>query len=73
MKQNLVKNSKGQYNYQFLFIGGGFNDVWASNKTEAIKLANQKFPSFKVQESTFVKATAKMMEQQNKMGWMMFN
>jgi hypothetical protein len=40
----LLKNHKGEYNYQFNWIeeGGstcGFNDVWASNKKEAVKKA----------------------------------
>ena len=40
----LLKNNKGEYNYQFNWIeeGGstcGFNDVWASNKKEAVKKA----------------------------------
>ena len=40
----LLKNHKGEYNYQFNWIDcnghtTGFNDVWASNKREAVKLA----------------------------------
>jgi hypothetical protein len=29
--ERLLKNSKGQYRYQFNWVGGGFNDVWAKN------------------------------------------
>jgi hypothetical protein len=72
-KEKLLKNSMGNYYYQFLFQGGGFNSVWASNKSEAINIAKEKFPSMKVQESTFVKATESMRKSQDLAGWMMFN
>ena len=72
-KEKLLRNTKGEYNYQFLFIGGGFNNVWAINKLEAIKIAKQKFPSMKVQENSFLKATPKMRKEQDLVGWMMFN
>ena len=29
--EKLLKNSKGQYRYQFNWVSGGFNDVWAKN------------------------------------------
>ena len=29
--EKLLKNSNGQYRYQFNWISGGFNDVWAKN------------------------------------------
>jgi hypothetical protein len=40
----LLKNHKGEYNYHFSWIDcngsvTGFNDVWASNKKEAVKKA----------------------------------
>jgi hypothetical protein len=40
----LAKSSNGDYNYQFHFVDEkghycGFNDVWAPNKKEAIRLA----------------------------------
>ena len=40
----LLKNVKGEYNYQFNWIDEtgmttGFNSVWASNKREAVKKA----------------------------------
>jgi hypothetical protein len=72
-KEKLLKNSIGNYYYQFLFQGGGFNSVWAANKSNAIKLAKEKFPSMKVQENTFVKATESMRKSQDLAGWMMFN
>ena len=43
-KGKLLKNSKGEYNYQFNWKDEhgkvtGFNDVWAPSKREAVKLA----------------------------------
>lgn len=32
--EKLLKNSKGQYRYQFNWVSGGFNDVWAKNLKE---------------------------------------
>jgi hypothetical protein len=32
--EKLLKNSKGQYRYQFNWISGGFNDIWAKNLKE---------------------------------------
>ena len=29
--ERLLKNSKGEYRYQFNWVSGGFNDVWARN------------------------------------------
>ena len=29
--ERLLKNSKGEYRYQFNWVSGGFNDVWAKN------------------------------------------
>src|SRR6056300_518107 len=42
----LLKNSRGEYNYHFNWMNEnghvtGFNDVWASNKREAVKLAKK--------------------------------
>ncbi len=33
-RETLLKNSKGQYRYQFNWVGGGFNDIWAKNLKE---------------------------------------
>ena len=40
----LLKNSRGEYNYHFNWVNEdgqvtGFNNVWATNKRDAIKLA----------------------------------
>jgi hypothetical protein len=33
-REKLLKNSKGQYRYQFNWTSGGFNDIWAKNLKE---------------------------------------
>lgn len=43
-REKLLRNSKGEYNYQFNWMdengrNNGFNDVWAANKREAVKKA----------------------------------
>lgn len=45
-REKLLKNHKGEYNYHFNWIDcdghtTGFNDVWAPNKREAVKLAKK--------------------------------
>jgi len=40
----LLKNSRGEYNYHFNWVNEngqvtGFNNVWATNKRDAVKLA----------------------------------
>ena len=32
--EKLLKNSKGQYRYQFNWVSGGFNEIWAKNLKE---------------------------------------
>ena len=32
--ERLLKNSKDQYRYQFNWVSGGFNDIWAKNLKE---------------------------------------
>lgn len=32
--ERLLKNSKGEYRYQFNWVSGGFNDIWAKNLKE---------------------------------------
>lgn len=44
--EKLLKNSRGEYNYHFNWMNEnghvtGFNDVWATNKRDAVKLAKK--------------------------------
>jgi hypothetical protein len=41
--ERLLKNSKGQYRYQFNWVSGGFNDVWAKNLKEFKVELNRQF------------------------------
>ena len=83
----LLKNTKGEYNYQFNWIDEngssvGFNDVWASNKREAIKRAKLRespakddewgrFTGMYVDVKSMYRATAKEAADMNRLGWMM--
>ena len=79
--ERLLKNSKGEYRYQFNWIGGGFNDVWAKSKREAYakvvrehKEREKKYPThvkLRPDYKTMRKCTYSEYQEQNKMGWMM--
>jgi hypothetical protein len=59
-REKLLKNSKGQYRYQFNWIGGGFNDIWAKNIIEFMAEVKRQFgnSNLKVDYTTLHKATA---------------
>ena len=83
----LLKNNKGEYNYQFNWIDEngmtvGFNDVWATNKREAIKNAKKmekpakdytwgRMTGMFVNVKSMYKATAKQADAMNRLGNMM--
>lgn len=54
--EKLLKNSKGEYRYQFNWVGGGFNQIWAKNLTEFKAEVKRKF-SLEVDYTTLHKAT----------------
>jgi hypothetical protein len=58
-REKLLKNSKGQYRYQFNWIGGGFNDIWAKNIIEFMAEVKRQFgnSNLKVDYTTVHKAT----------------
>ena len=58
-REKLLKNSKGEYRYQFCWVGGGFNDVWAKNLKEFKVELKRRFPNSKleVDYKTLYKAT----------------
>ena len=56
-REKLLKNSKGEYRYQFNWVGGGFNQIWAKNLKEFKAEVKRKF-SLKVDYNTLHKATA---------------
>jgi len=59
-RENLLKNSKGQYRYQFNWVGGGFNDIWAKNLKEFKSELKRQFgkSNLSVDYNTLHKATA---------------
>jgi len=70
-RENLLKNSKGEFRYLFNWISGGFNDVWAKNKKEALMKANEIASNFRVAESTMYKCTPSESDEWDRMGNMM--
>ena len=57
--EKLLKNSKGEYRYQFCWKSGGFNDVWAKNLKEFKAEVKRRFlsPNLEVDYTTLHKAT----------------
>jgi hypothetical protein len=41
----LLINSKGEFNYHFNWIGGGFNDVWARDLQHFKEVVKERFPN----------------------------
>jgi len=72
-RESLLKNSAGQYRYQFNWIGGGFNDIWAKNLTEFKSELKRQFGNSKleVDYNTFHKATPSEARSWDKAGNMM--
>lgn len=69
-KENLLKNSKGQYRYLFNWIGGGFNDIWAKNLTEFRSELKRQFGTsgLKVNYDTLRKCTPTQSKEWDR-GW----
>ena len=82
-KEKLFRNASGEYLYLFNWIGGGFNDVWATSKKEAHRRIIQerkeselKYPDnvkLRPDYKSLRKCTYSQYQEQNKLGWMMFN
>jgi hypothetical protein len=72
-RETLLKNSKGEYQYLFNWIGGGFNDIWAKNLKEFKVELKRQFPTYvdKVNYSTLHKATPTISKEWDRMGVMM--
>jgi hypothetical protein len=75
------KNSKGEYLYLFNWIGGGFNEVWATSKQKAYAEVIRDRKYWEKQNPTHVKlrpdfksmrrCTYEEAQEQNRMGWML--
>ena len=70
-REKLLKNSKGQYRYQFNWIGGGFNDIWAKNIIEFMAEVKRQFGDSKVDYTTLHKATESSAREWDRAGNMM--
>ena len=72
-REKLLKNSKGQYRYQFNWIGGGFNDIWAKNIIEFMAEVKRQFgnSNLKVDYTTVHKATESSARSWDKAGDML--
>lgn len=80
-KEKLLRNQKGEYLYLFNWEGGGFNDVWASNKKEAYQRVMSEQKEWEEKNPTYAKlrpvydsmrrATFSQYQEQNKLGVMM--
>jgi hypothetical protein len=72
-REKLLKNSKGQYRYQFNWIGGGFNDIWAKNIIEFMAEVKRQFgnSNLKVDYTTVHKATESSAKSWDTVGNMM--
>lgn len=73
-RENLLKNRKGQYRYQFNWVGGGFNDIWAKNLTEFKSELKRQFGNseLEVDYNTLHKATESSAKEWDKAGDMMW-
>lgn len=79
--EKLLRDKNGRYNYLFNWIGGGFNDVWAFNVKEARQIVKKEREESEKKNTTHVKlvadpksfrkATRKMSDEQNRLGWSM--
>lgn len=72
-REKLLKNFAGKYRYQFNWIDGGFNDVWAKNLKEFKVELERRFPNSKleVDYTTLHKATASEARSWDNVGNMM--
>ena len=69
-REKLLKNSKGEYRYQFNWVGGGFNQIWAKNLKEFKAEVKRKF-SLEVDYNTLHKATESSARSWDRVGNMM--
>ena len=70
--EKFIRNSKGEYRYQFNWIGGGFNDIWAKNLKEFRSEVKRRFGNgLKVNYDTLHKATESGARSWDRVGNMM--
>lgn len=71
--EKLLKNRNGQYRYQFSWVEGGFNDIWAKNLKEFKSELKRQFgnSNLSVNYNTLHKATESSAREWDRMGNMM--
>tara|TARA_S200002703_G_C3737974_1_gene226900 strand:+ start:63 stop:329 length:267 start_codon:yes stop_codon:yes gene_type:complete len=67
--EELYTNSKGEYLWLFNWQDGGFNDMWAKTKTQAIQKVKKEF-SLKANPDSFRMCTYEEYQEQNRAGWL---
>jgi len=67
----VTQHHTGKTLWLFNWNGGGFNDVFAFTKKEAIAEARKSSNTLVPDEKSFRKATPKTAAEQDKLGWMM--
>ena len=69
--RKFYKNAAGEFLWLYNFESGGFNDVWAETKEQAIAKASTAFSTLIPRADTFRKCTFEEYQAQNRMGNMM--
>jgi hypothetical protein len=72
-REAYLKSYNGKYRYLFNWVGGGFNDIWASNLKEFKTELKRQYgnSNLEVNYSTLHKATPTGSKEWDRMGWMM--
>ena len=69
--RKFYKDAEGDFLWLYNFEGGGFNDVWAKTKEQAVAKASKSFSTLIPKADTFRKCTWEEYQAQNRMGNMM--
>jgi len=71
--EELLRNHKGEYNYHFRWIGGGFNNVWAEDMEHFREVVKKEFPNsyHEVAYSTVKPATKSYADEMDRLGRLM--
>ena len=68
-----MKTADGEYNWFFNWNGGGYNNIWAKSKRDAIKKIKEKFSLWGdgIDESSLRRQTSQDSRETDRMGHMM--
>ena len=62
MTYDAALNASAPIEWEFNFVGGGWNTAWARTREEAIEKAKAEFPTLQVDEKTFHRSTPETMK-----------